>query len=382
MSAALRVLHVATGNLYGGVEVFLHSLARQGGSAGMASEFSVCWSRGRLADELRATGAPVHDLGEVRLSRPWQVWRARHRLARVVQERRFDVAVLHSAWTHALLGPVLRRAGMPLVMGVHTLIPRRSRLERWARWTPLEGVFANSRFTADSARNWYPGHPEAELFYLPIEAPPPVSDAERMALRQSLGVGSDDCVILQASRMQSLKGQRTLLAALARLKTQPGWQCWLAGGAQRPTEQAYLEELEAFAKAEGLLNRVRFLGQRGDIPSLLAAADIVCQVNEEPEAFGLVYVEAMAAGKPVIAANRGGVAEVLDACSGALLPAGSVGPLVATLEQWITDPLLRLQLGAAGRARAAAQCDLPTQLRVFQALLARMAAPKKIRAEV
>lgn len=354
---------MATGNLYGGVEVFLQTLARHGHTAGMAAEYTVCWNTGRLAQELRAAGASIHNLGEVRLSRPWQAWQARRRLTALLKSQHYDIAVLHSGWTHLLFGSVLRRAGLPVVMGVHTVIPHGSRLEKWARRTPLNGVFANSAFTAASARNWYPGHPEVTVIHLPVEAPESLSEAARAHLRESLGAQPGDCVILQASRMQSLKGQRTLLTALAELKQEPGWVCWLVGGAQRPEEVAFVEELQTLAQQNGLLERVRFLGQRQDISGLLGAADLVCQVNQDPEAFGLIYVEAMAAGLPVIAANQGGITEVVDATCGALIPPGDAASLAAVLQGWIRQPTLRRTLGAAGRQRARQCCDTHQQVR-------------------
>lgn len=354
---------MATGNLYGGVEVFLQTLARHGRTAGMVAEYTVCWNNGRLARELRAAGAPVHDLGEVRLSRPWQAWQARRRLTALLKSHHFDIAVLHSGWTHLLFGSVLCRAGLPVVMGVHTVIPHGSRLEKWARRSPLNGVFANSAFTAASARHWYPGHPEVTVIQLPVEVPETLSEAARAQLRESLGAQPGDCVILQASRMQSLKGQRTLLTALAALRQDPGWVCWLVGGAQRPEEAAFVEELQTLVRQNGLLDRVHFLGQRQDISALLNSADLACQVNQDPEAFGLIYVEAMAAGLPVIAANQGGITEVVDTTCGALIPPGDASALAAILQRWIHQPVLRRTLGEAGRQRARRCCDAHQQVR-------------------
>ena len=72
-SDPLKVLHLSAGNLYGGIETFLTTLARMRHLApGMEPEFGLCF-RGRLWDELVATGVPVHDFGPVRLSRPWTV---------------------------------------------------------------------------------------------------------------------------------------------------------------------------------------------------------------------------------------------------------------------------------------------------------------------
>src|SRR5262245_65707170 len=75
----LRVLHLYAGNLYGGIETLLVTLARYRElGAPMVPEFGLCF-HGRLWDELETTGASLHDLGEVRCSRPAAVWRARTR---------------------------------------------------------------------------------------------------------------------------------------------------------------------------------------------------------------------------------------------------------------------------------------------------------------
>ena len=356
VSIPLRVLHLATGNLYGGVEVYLCTLAGRGSAAGMTAEFTVCWE-GRLAADLRTAGARVHSLGAVRLSRPWRVWAARWRLARLLRSEPFDVALVHSAWTHALFGPVIRWATLPLVMGVHTLVPRQSRLERWARRTPLEGVFANSQFTATSVRSWYPGHLEADVILLPVESIPPVGRSERDRLRADLGASPGDCVIVQASRMQAWKGVHTLIAALLRMGSEPAWKAWIAGGAQRPEEQAYEAGLKAQIHQAGLADRVTFLGQRTDVPALLAAADVHVQLNQTPEPFGIVFVEAAYAGIPSISAREGGAAEFVDESCGVRLASGDYSGLARELESLVRDPVRRRILGAAGPSRAESLCD-------------------------
>src|SRR5262249_41106227 len=94
----LRVLHCSSGNLYGGVETLLVTLAQQA-APGVRPEFALCFE-GRASAELRAVGADVHWLAPVRFSRPWTVWRARRALRRLLAARPFDVVVCHGPWTH------------------------------------------------------------------------------------------------------------------------------------------------------------------------------------------------------------------------------------------------------------------------------------------
>src|SRR4051812_27681781 len=80
----MRVLHLTTGNLFGGVEVTLITLAQQRALCpDMEPEFALCFP-GRFQDELTAAAVPVHMLKPVRLSRPWMVWRGRRNLRRLL----------------------------------------------------------------------------------------------------------------------------------------------------------------------------------------------------------------------------------------------------------------------------------------------------------
>jgi hypothetical protein len=100
----LRALHVHSGNMFGGVERILETLACGGESSRMTSSFALCFE-GRLTRALAACRASVTDLGPVRTTRPWQVARARTELTSLIERAQPDVVLVHSAWSQALLGP-------------------------------------------------------------------------------------------------------------------------------------------------------------------------------------------------------------------------------------------------------------------------------------
>jgi glycosyltransferase involved in cell wall biosynthesis len=102
---------------------------------------------------------------------------------------------------------------------------------------------------------------------------------------------------------------------------------------------------------------VRFLGQRADVPRLMAAADVYCQPNTVPEPFGVAFVEALYAGRPVVTSDCGGGAEVVCDAVGVRVPAGDAGAVAAALRGLLADPARRAALGAAGPARAQELCD-------------------------
>jgi glycosyltransferase involved in cell wall biosynthesis len=377
----MRVLHVYTGNLYGGVETLLGTLARHRGLCPeMEPEFALCFA-GRLARELADAGAVVHSLGGVRLSRPWTVWQARRRLSRLLTRERFDAVICHSCWPHVVFGPGVRRRGLPLVFWAHDAHAGKHWLERRARRTRPDLVLANSRFTQAAVPNLFAGV-RSEVLYLPVPAPD-FADRERhrRRLREELQTPADATVIIQASRLERWKGHTQFLEALARLRHLAGWVCWVTGGAQRPQEEAYLAELRDLADGLGLGDRVRFLGQRNDVPRLLAAADIHCQPNMGPEPFGIAFVEALHAGLPVVTTALGGALEIVDESCGVLVPPADAEALAAALGRLIEEPAGGSRLGQGGPQRARDLCAPDRQLpRLYRLLVS--ARPEVLAATV
>ncbi len=146
----MKVLHVHSGNLHGGVETFLTTLARSRHAA-PAMRMSVALSfDGKVGGELRAEGVDTPLLGEVRLRRLDSVWRARRALATVLAREQFDVAICHQAWPHAIFGPVIKRARVPLVVWVHMTQSSGHWLERLAWRTQPDCIVSNSLFTAST----------------------------------------------------------------------------------------------------------------------------------------------------------------------------------------------------------------------------------------
>ena len=104
----MRVLHIHSGNLYGGVETLLTTLARyRDFCPSMESHFAVCFE-GRLSKELNEAGAPVHLLGKTHISQPLSVLRARRALNELLRLETFDLAVFHSTWSQSLFGPIIQ----------------------------------------------------------------------------------------------------------------------------------------------------------------------------------------------------------------------------------------------------------------------------------
>jgi len=299
----------------------------------------------------------VYALGPVRISRPWTVWRARRRLRKLLGTERFDLVICHMSWTWVIFGGVARATGHRVALWAHGFQSVENWLDRMARRSTPEFVIANSRFTAAWVRDQFPKTPVHVVYCAVPPGELPEADRSRATLRQEQGIDEDTTVILQVGRLEPWKGHLVHLHALALLDPSEKWVCWIAGGPQTDEQQEYFNQLQATANQLGISSRVKFLGQRSDVPKLLRAADIFCQPNQGPEPFGLVFVEALWAGRPVISSSLGGAMEIVDETCGLLVQPGDPNSLAESLRALIQSPALRLELGRAGPARARQLCD-------------------------
>lgn len=353
----MRVLQLIGGNLFGGVETFIVCTARRRELAkDVEHHYALCYE-GRLAQELERTGAPVHRLGKMRTSRPWTVLRGRRRLDELLVGGAYDIALTHGSWPHAMFAPVLARRGIPTVFYLHGPIGKLGWLDYWARRHEPDAMIAVSQDTLRSGRDLF-RDVRAHVLNYPIPWPDAEQGPEvRAAVRAELGAKPDEVILFQASRADRWKGHDRLVEALGRLRDVPNWTLWLAGGAQRPHELEFLEEIRQAIARLGLEQRVKLLGERRDVPRLLAGADVYCQANVGSEGFSLVFMEAFAAGRPIVTTRLGGAPELIDETCGILAPPNDVPAFEAALRKIIVDVELRKKLGESARRRVWALCD-------------------------
>lgn len=134
--------------------------------------------------------------------------------------------------------------------------------------------------------------------------------------------------------------------------------CLLVIGDTGFWEDDYKQELHTLAEELGCAHAVRWLGFREDVQQLLALTDIVV-LPSDTEPFGMVLIEAMAAGKPVIATRAAGPMEIVnDGETGLLVPIGDAGALAEAACTLLADSTRAGQMGRAGRARAEEMFDI------------------------
>jgi glycosyltransferase involved in cell wall biosynthesis len=343
---SLRVLHVTAGNLFGGIERMLLTMAAAQ-QRDCAHDIAVSFD-GRLARELREAGSPPHVLGAARFRRPDTIWHARRSLQRLLAPGRHDAVICHAPWSCALAGSLARRAGRPLLMWAHDAPQAAAWPERKVAKIHPDRFICNSAHTAEAVARWLPRIPR-DIVHPPVPPAAAAPPSERRRLRAELGAADGTIVILLASRLEEWKGQRALLLAARRLRGDVA--IWIAGGPQRRAEEQYFEELSRLAAAAAPI-QVRMLGERGDVPRLMAAADIYCQPNTAPEPFGIAFVEALAAGLPVVTTATGGALEIVDEQCGVLVPDASPEAVAGALQQLIDAPSMRILLAAGAPSQA------------------------------
>jgi glycosyltransferase involved in cell wall biosynthesis len=199
-----------------------------------------------------------------------------------------------------------------------------------------------------------------------FEKPPPQRDEVAKARAEAGGRP----ILLNIGRLVGYKGQRYLIEAL---RNAPG-VAWLVGAG--PLE----EELRQIAAEAGVADRVRFWGEVEDdlLPALLHACDVFVLPSITPnEAFGLVQVEAMACGKPVISCRlASGVPYVnQDGVTGYVVPPADAESLARAIEKLCADREAMNALGRAGQARARAEFSLNVMVDRYWNLFGRLTAP-------
>lgn len=244
--------------------------------------------------------------------------------------RGFDLVYANSQKAFVLAAPACAAARRPLVWHLHDILSA----DHFGRGQIALTVRLANRF---AARVIVPSRAAADAFTsaggrkaLVRVVPNGLDGAatgDPAALRNTFGLATP-FIFGVFSRLSPWKGQSVALKALAEL---PDTGCVIAGGALFG-EEAYADALAAEAAELGVADRVRFLGQRGDVPALMRAVDAVVHPSTEPEPFGRTLVEAMLARRPLIASNAGAVPEILeDGRVGLLFPPGDHAALAGLL---------------------------------------------------
>jgi glycosyltransferase involved in cell wall biosynthesis len=273
--------------------------------------------------------------------------------------RRRDISVIQSNTLAVLISGGLAAwlARRPHVWHVHEILthPRIVALTLATLSSALSTlVVANSQATAAHYRR------TRVVGSTPVKAVPNGVDEARIgcgsgaALRRAVGAGPDDVVFTLIGRINRLKGHSIFLDAAERFVTQCTDNArFLIVGDSFAGHEHFSDAVDRRIEAsDALRGRAIRLPHVADVADVYAASDVIVVPSVEPESFGLVAVEGMAAGLPVIASRIGALPEVVeDQRTGILIDPGRTPSLLAAIKELSRAPTRRATMGRAGRER-------------------------------
>ena len=343
----IKVLHLITSLEVGGAQHgMLLGLPRFDNNR---YEHIVCsiMDRMQMAQQFRNAGIEVRTLA---LSRKSDISVAL-RLRSLLKELQPDV--LHTYLLHAnILGRIIGRlAGVPAIIGSERTI---GQARRWSRLAtkltnPLtDAVEVNSEIGSKAiTRDLGVPSEKVELVRSGLNLEAFSTSTKRAELRSELGLNDEHHLVTFIGRLRPVKGVEYGIKAFAAASQQhENLRMVLAG------EGEQLGYLQALTEQLGIKDKVTFLGVRNDLPDLLAATDSLLMPSLN-EGFPRTAIEAMAAGKPIIATRVGGTPEaIIDGETGLLVPAQDVDAMAKMLGTLVGDKELQSRLATAGQTRA------------------------------
>ena len=172
-------------------------------------------------------------------------------------------------------------------------------------------------------------------------------------VRSELDIRENQTLIAMVGNLQPWKGHGVVVSAVEKLPPEERKQlCILFIGAIRDEDQEHVSEMKERIRNAHLQSSVRFLGSRGDVPDLLNAADLQLHASTFPEPFGLVLIEGLCLGTPLIAASLGGPQEILTPETGTLFDPDRPEELTKILSDHLRFPEKRRAMALVGPERA------------------------------
>lgn len=176
-------------------------------------------------------------------------------------------------------------------------------------------------------------------------------------VRKEFHCKPDEPLIGLIGRIDWWKGHDYFLEAIAQVANQfPGLKAMIIGEIEKQNwsyrNRQYFYKLQSLINSLGLKENIIFTGLRNDVPRLMAALDVVVHASSEPEPFGLVVIEGMAVGKPVVATAAGGVLDIIeDGVNGLLVPCKDSKAMGRAIIKILSDRNKAQQIGNAARQR-------------------------------
>ena len=295
----MKILQILPELNVGGVETGTVDFAKYLKTYG--HEAVVVSNGGNLVLDLEQAGIK-HYLLAVHRKSFWTAFKSIKRLAKIIQEEKVDIVHARSRVPAWIAFFACRWTKTPFITTCHGHYSKHffSRVMSWAKFVIVPSEVIGRHMVE-----------EFGVLAENIRLIPRSVDLEKFNLPRAQK-SKPGYIITIIGRITPLKGHLYFIKAMVKVvRLLPNCKIWIIGDAPEKKE-AYKEELEVLVKRLGLTEYVEFLGNRRDIPQLLAQSDVLVLSTVTQEAFGRVILEAQAAGVPVVATKVGGVVEIID----------------------------------------------------------------------
>lgn len=331
------VIVMPSAHLHGGAEEALIHLLKYREAAGFSSVLVVLLEEGELKEVFEKTGVQVEVVDSGRLRQPWKIVTAILKIRDLITEHRPDLVLGWMTKAHIYGGAAARMVGVPAAyfqMG----LPDNGPVDRLSRVVPAAGALTCSNFAAILQQALV----HHRVIGVPLAADfTRFSEAEKQSpeeVRRRLGLDPDRPIVGIVGRMQRWKGMHVFVDAMARVfEKVPDAEGVIVGGMFK-LEPDYEPWLRAKVRELGMEEKIRMVGVQRNVPEWMQAMDVFVHASER-EPFGIVVIEAMSLGKPVIATKPGGPEEIItDGVDGQLVTWNQPEELAAAILKYLQDP--------------------------------------------
>lgn len=339
-------------DLRGGGEMMLYQLITAAQNRGIA--WHVLFFRdGPLVAKLNQLGVRTQIIEIGRFRDIFNFVRSVKRIESIIRTDKIDAVFSWTGHAHLYGGAAALLAKRP-ALWYHLDVPNsRDMMERLFVAVPAVGVLTLSLKSYAAQQQMWPRRP-GRLVYPGVELArfdPDVLGAPH-ELRRKLGLPAAGPLIGMVGRLQRWKGMHTLIGAIpALLREYPDLHCVIVGG-RHEAEPEYEVSLREQIARLGLSDKVVMAGLQQNVPEWMQAMDIVVHASDN-EPFGIVVIEAMALGKPIVAGAKGGPEEILpDESCGLRTPFGDEEALAAAILRYLQSPEKAIETGRNAQRRA------------------------------
>ena len=313
----------------------------------------VVFEEGEIVRLVRAIGIDVHVIDAGRLRQPLRMAASIRKISRLARSMQADLILSWMPKAHLYGGAAALLGRRAACWFQHGRPSTASALDRLMARLPARAILTCSADVAAAQGKVSPQrrtivvHPGVDLQrFDPQHLPTPAE------CRQQLGLAAEGPLIGIVGRLQHWKGIHVLLEAMPRvIERHPGAHCVVVGG-PHDLEPLYPGFLDERIEQLNLQNHVTLAGAQSDVPRWMMAMDVFIHASDH-EPFGIVILEAMALGKPVIATDGGGPPEIITpGVNGMLTPFGDAAALARAILHYLDHPDLAQQMGIAASHRA------------------------------